>query len=97
MSYHREPRTLDERVADLDARLREVQTTVAVQLSADSLSALATQKGDILVATGPGSLEPLHVGSDGEVLVVDDAAPAGVAWSTEQTADDALMLGWLGL
>ena len=38
-------------------------------------------KGNILVATGATTLTKLNVGTDGQVLVADSTASAGVAWT----------------
>ena len=39
-------------------------------------------KGDLLVATGSGTVNHLGVGSDGQVLSADSSQPQGVKWSS---------------
>ncbi|MBL8159552.1 right-handed parallel beta-helix repeat-containing protein [Candidatus Saccharibacteria bacterium] len=50
-------------------------------------NSLLTAKGDFFVATAPGVVTRLGVGSDGQILQADSAQPAGLAWrsSAENT------------
>lgn len=41
---------------------------------------VATTKGDLLAATGPGAITRLGVGADGLVLTADSTAGTGVSW-----------------
>jgi hypothetical protein len=39
-------------------------------------------KGDLIVGSAPGVAAILPVGADGEILMLDPAAPLGVRWGT---------------
>lgn len=46
-----------------------------------SASTIVTQRGDILAATGPGSLVPVPVGANNTILVADSATSPGIKWT----------------
>ena len=93
---HREHATLEES-AEIDADITahaggsdhdtryytetEIQTSGSAAVHWDNLTSLpTTSKGDLLVGDG-ANVVALSVGTNGEVLVADSEASAGVAWA----------------
>jgi hypothetical protein len=58
-----------------------------------SLSGLATVKGDLFVATGPGTVTRIPAGTDGQVLVVDPTTATGLRWATSTSTSTSAGLG----
>jgi hypothetical protein len=52
---------------------------------------LATTKGDLLVATGSGTIVRQGVGSNGQVLTANSAQADGVEWATPAAAGSTLL------
>lgn len=101
MSFRREPRTIDERVAELEAQLRQAQSTIAV----DDLGAvgfnpsIVQEAGDILVGVGQGEVGILRPDSAGDVLTLGGAGtPQWAPLDAASTADleDLQLLVWMG-
>lgn len=78
MSTRDEPRDLDQRVADLDERLRRLEIDTATDPAA--LQFLYDVKGDILVAVADNTAGRLPVGTEGQLLTARAAAALGVQW-----------------
>lgn len=59
----------------------------AAQSTADAAvpKSIVTTKGDLFVATGPGTLVRVGAGSDGHILTADAASAAGVKWAAADT------------
>jgi hypothetical protein len=55
-------------------------------------SSLVTTKGDLIVATGSGTVVRQGVGSNGQVLTADSTQADGVIWSTPATPASGLTL-----
>lgn len=63
----------------------QIATTefVNTEIANDAIAkSIITTKGDIIVATGPGTPARLGVGTNGQVLVANSSAAGGVEWST---------------
>lgn len=68
----------DTEIGYLDGVTSAVQT----QLDAKIAKSLATAKGDLLVATGSGTIVAQAVGTNGQVLTANSAQADGVEWAT---------------
>ena len=77
-----------------DGAWKKIAEFEALDVSA-VLSALADNKGDILVATANDTFSVVPVGTDGQILVADSAEAAGVKWSdvSEGTSYEGLIPG----
>ncbi len=64
---------------DFDATVRASLSTAGTALQ----PTLATQKGDLLVASAPGVVSQLASGSDGQVLMADSGQSVGVRWAAQ--------------
>lgn len=70
--------------ADGDAFTHLDQNEVANAVNAKIDKTLFTAKGDLVAATNSGTPARVAVGTNGQVLVADSSAPAGVTWATGQ-------------
>jgi hypothetical protein len=68
----------DTEIGYLDGVTSAIQTQINAQIPKSTV----TTKGDILVATGSGTIVRQGVGTDGQVLVADSAQADGVNWAT---------------
>jgi hypothetical protein len=68
-----------------------VDTTVFANASAAINKSLVTTKGDIIVATGSGTVVRQGVGTDGQVLTADSTQADGVAWATAASGGMTLL------
>jgi hypothetical protein len=68
----------DTEIGYLDGVTSAIQTQINAQIP----KSIVTTKGDILVATGSGTIVRQGVGTDGQVLVADSAQADGVNWAT---------------
>ena len=59
-----------------------VTSAVQTQLNAQIPKSTVTTKGDLLVATGSGTIVRQGVGTDGQVLTANSAQADGVEWTT---------------
>ena len=59
-----------------------VTSAVQTQVDAKIAKSTVTTKGDILAATGSGTIVRQGVGSDGQVLTADSAEADGIKWAT---------------
>jgi hypothetical protein len=59
-----------------------VTSAVQTQMDAQIPKSIVTTKGDLLAATGSGTVVRQGVGTDGQVLTADSAQADGVTWST---------------
>lgn len=95
MSRRDVPRSVDEKIADMEERLRT--TARAFASSPVDAQVLYDAKGAILVAASPGDPRPVEVGSPGSVLTANPIAPYGVSWEAPggllYTAKGDLLVG----
>jgi hypothetical protein len=68
-----------------------VTSAVQTQVDAKIAKSTVTTKGDILVATGSGTIVRQGVGTDGQVLVADSAQADGVNWATPSAGGMTLL------
>jgi hypothetical protein len=68
-----------------------IDTTVFNNASAGIPKSLVTTKGDIIVATGSGTVVRQGVGTDGQVLIADSTQADGVKWDTPTGGGYALL------
>jgi hypothetical protein len=62
-----------------------VTSAVQTQVDAKIAKSTVTAKGDLLVATGSGTVVRQGIGTDGQVLTADSAEADGLKWSTLTT------------
>jgi hypothetical protein len=72
-----------------------VTSAVQTQLNAQIPKSTVTTKGDILAATGSGTIVRQGIGSNGQVLTADSAEADGLKWATPAgvTGVSAMALG----
>ena len=68
-----------------------IDTTLKTQIDAQIPKSLVTTKGDIIVATGSGTVVRQGVGSDGQVLIADSTQADGVKWDTPSSGGMTLL------
>ena len=68
-----------------------VTSAIQTQINAQIPKSTVTTKGDILVATGSGTVVRQGVGTDGQVLVADSAQADGVNWATPSAGGMTLL------
>lgn len=59
-----------------------IDSTLKTQIDAQIPDSLLTTKGDLIAATGASTPARVGVGTNGQVLLADSTAAAGVAWGT---------------
>jgi hypothetical protein len=74
----------DTEIGYLDGVTSAIQTQINSKIGQSTAinPSTVTTKGDILVATGSGTIVRQGVGTDGQVLVADSAQADGVNWAT---------------
>jgi hypothetical protein len=77
----------DTEIGYLDGVTSAIQTQINAQIPKSTV----TTKGDILVATGSGTIVRQGVGTDGQVLVADSAQADGVNWATPSAGGMTLL------
>lgn len=68
-----------------------IDTTVFANANAAINKSLVTTKGDLIVATGSGTVVRQGVGTDGQVLTADSTQADGVAWTTVAAGGQTLI------
>jgi hypothetical protein len=68
----------DTEIGYLDGVTSAIQTQINAQIP----KSIVTTKGDILAATGSGTIVRQGVGADGTVLTADSAEADGIKWAT---------------
>lgn len=101
MSYRGGPRTLDERVADIEEQLRGTQTSIATAVSVTDHGGLAglgdDDHGQYQLRSEQGEPDG-YPSLDGDGEVPKAELPDDVVYAEDIAAlDDAEMLAWLAL
>jgi hypothetical protein len=68
--------------ADFEVALQGVDTQMKTNADAAIAKSIVTTKGDIIVATGSGTVVRQGVGTDGQILSANSAQADGVEWIT---------------
>lgn len=68
-------------VTSLDYRVTTAETAITNNAAAAVQKATLTTKGDIYVATGPGTVVRQAAGADNQMLVADAAQTNGIKWA----------------
>jgi hypothetical protein len=69
-----------------------VTSAVQTQIDAKIAKSIVTTKGDILVATGSGTIVRQGIGSNGQVLTADSAETDGIKWAAPAAGGKVLQV-----